>query len=533
MTPREDTVTGRYHLGRTIYSRRQLLGGIGALGLGVAGLSGCEISTETDPGGSDSGSGGRKFNFENLPDSGAKLPKGEVTVGWMDTGDLKAMFEEPYFAAYQEKHPNITIDYQPSAWDTINETIPVAVRNKKAPDVYMLPQTVPVQVAVNDGWIKPIDDLIPNFEQWKSRFPEGSFINGVHIFDGRTYTWPMNSSKRYGQMLMIHPPYLREAGYDPVAEPLTWSTFREACKKITKNGNGQYYGLLTNADQLGDLATALAQLAGLRTVDGMDLRTGEYVYDAPELLEAFELLLAIKDDGSLFPGFMGLDDATSRARFPQQVAGMIFDGPWDIPEWPATNPEFEFDVAMPPSADGKEHSTVGFWETGANFMYVFAGTENDAVVGDMFHYLGGIDGQANIIVFAEGNLQSVIPDANELADKSKRLDDKAVKAIDIANRLMRVAPDPRVRNPEISSVILESDPELSESVRLTEIAEGAFGGDLDLKTELKKYADDRNKGLDAAIAAARKKGAQVSRDDYVFPNWDPSQDYTAADYDEL
>lgn len=528
-------MTGRKPLRPTNYSRRQLLGGMGVLGLGLAVSSACDISTETDPSGSDKqgSGGGQKFNFENIPDSGAKLPKGDVTVGWMDTGDLKAMFEEPFFEAYQEKNPNITIDYQPSAWDTINETIPVAVRNKKAPDVYMLPQTVPVQVAVNDGWIRPIDDMIPNFDKWRGTFPEGSFVSGVHIFDGKTYTWPMNSSKRLSHMLMFHPPYLRKAGFDPAGEPLTWTTFREACKKVTQQGNGKYYGLMTNADQLPELAITLAQLAGLQTVDGMDLTTGEYVYDVPELLEAFELLLAIKDDGSLFPGFMGLDDATSRGRFPTQVAGMIFDGPWDIPAWPETNPDFEFDVASPPSSDDQELGTKGFWETGANFMYVSADTSNDAVIGDMFSYLGSVEGQANINVFSEGNLTSVIPAANEQSAKSERLNEKAVKAIDIANNVLRIAPDPRVRNPDVSMVILETSPDLGHGVRLREIIEGVFGGDLDLKSELKKYADDRNKGLDDAIAAANKKGAQVSRDDYVFPNWDPGQDYTGEMYDEL
>lgn len=523
-------MTRRKQIRRSSFSRRQLLGGFGALGLGV-GLSGCEISTETDTSGSGDPTNDRGFDFDNIPDSGAQLPKGEVTVGWMDTGDLKAMFEEPYFEAYQQKHPNITIDYQPNSWDVINETIPVAVRNKKAPDVFQLPTTVPVQVAVNDGWIKPIDDMVPDFEAWKGVFPEGAFVSGVHVFDGKTYTWPMNSSKRYGYMLMIHPPFLEQAGFDPVAEPFTWTTFRQACKQITKQGNGQYYGLLTQADQLANLGMALAQVAGLHVVDGMDLTTGEYIYDAPELIEAFEVLLAIKDDGSFFPGFMGLDDATARARFPQAVAGMIFDGPWDIPAWPETNPDFEFAVALPPSADGEEHSTVGFWETGANFMYVSAETQNDAVIGDIFSYLGSVEGQANINVFSEGNLTSVIPEANALSNKSERLDDKAVTAIGIAEKLLRVAPDPRVRNPDVAKVILETDPALA--VKFVEIAQGVFAGDLDLKSELTKYTSDRNQGLDDAIAAARKKGAQVSREDYVFPNWDPNADYTAADYEAL
>lgn len=36
-----------------------------------------------------------------------------------------------------------------------------------------------------------------------------------------------------------------------------------------------------------------------------------------------------------------------------------------------------------------------------------------------------------------------------------------------------------------------------------------------------------------AISAAQDKGAQVLRDDWVFPNWDPTRDYTTQDYAAL
>ncbi|MEJ7840088.1 MAG: hypothetical protein WKF81_14840 [Thermomicrobiales bacterium] len=36
--------------------------------------------------------------------------------------------------------------------------------------------------------------------------------------------------------------------------------------------------------------------------------------------------------------------------------------------------------------------------------------------------------------------------------------------------------------------------------------------------------------LDEAIVAAQAAGATVSREDYVFSNWDPTVDFTDADY---
>jgi len=55
----------------------------------------------------------------------------------------------------------------------------------------------------------------------------------------------------------------------------------------------------------------------------------------------------------------------------------------------------------------------------------------------------------------------------------------------------------------------------------------------DVKKQFKDLADRANKELDRAIKAAQDKGAKVSRDDYVFKNWDPTKDYTEADYKAL
>lgn len=513
-------------------SRRRLLGLTGGF-VGAGLLGGCQISTETDPSGA-SGGGGQDAKLK-LPDSGARIPDRDIEFQWMDSGDLKGLFHKPLFEAYQQKHPNVTIDYQDSSWDTINESIPLAVRNKRAPDVFQLPENVPVQTAVNERWIRPIDELVPDFEQWKGRFGEDMFLEGVHVFDGKTYTWPLTASKRLSKMVMFDPEYLRRADVDPIAERFTWTSFRQACKKITRQGDGDYYGLMAAGDAMAGIAINLARLAGMRCLDEatpFDFRTGEYVANSPELVAAFELLLQLKSDGSFFPGFLGLGDADSRARMPNRVAGMIFDGPWDIPEWQATNPDYEFDIALPPYGDDEKTHCLGYQENGVNFMYVSVNTENEAVVGDLFAYMGSVEGQTQMVLLSEGNLTSVIPAANEAADEQRdELDPLAVKAIAYADELMRIAPKVESRNPDISMVQLQMDP---VSPTLTEIGEGVVSGKItDIGRALRDFDDQAERNLDRAIEAARKQGAKISRDDWVFPNWDPSKDYTPDDYEAL
>jgi multiple sugar transport system substrate-binding protein len=46
-----------------------------------------------------------------IPDSGVEIPTEDVSFRWVDSGDLKALFYTEFHAAYQEAHPNITIQY--------------------------------------------------------------------------------------------------------------------------------------------------------------------------------------------------------------------------------------------------------------------------------------------------------------------------------------------------------------------------------------------------------------------------------------
>ena len=56
---------------------------------------------------------------------------------------------------------------------------------------------------------------------------------------------------------------------------------------------------------------------------------------------------------------------------------------------------------------------------------------------------------------------------------------------------------------------------------------------MDLSSSSQEFAGLGEGELDRAIAAAVEKGAEVSRDAYVFPNWDANVDYGEAQYAEL
>jgi multiple sugar transport system substrate-binding protein len=496
----------------------RLAGGLGA----AAGLSAC--SFRTDPGAEAMGPTAK------LEIPGPKLAglTGNVTLRWMDSGDLKAPYETAAFTAYSAKNPQVKISYDGTSWDRIDETIPLGVRNASAPDVFAMPDNVPLNVGITNGWIAPIDDLVPDFVNWVKAFPPTAFIPGVHIFDGKTYGWPLSSSKRATSLLFYDTEYMKQVGVDPQTDRLTWSGFRAVCKKLTEQGNGDYFGLLTNGLQLAGIACALAEVAGLPHAGDIDYRTGEYTFTDPRLEAAIEMLLAVKSDGSFYPGYVSLADATSRARMPQRVAGVIFDSVVDIGVWALTAPDYKYDLAMPPMPDDKVAHTMAFQELGANSPYVYAKSKHKQIAGDLFAFMGSPAGQRAMVEVTKGNLVSEMPAANAAAQASSLLDPRAKRAAAYSDKLLRVAPLPQVRNPDTARALLALQP---VEPTLKTVVQGIFTGQVkNIKKALKSLQDSNDRALDNAVRTAVKQGAKVSRDDWKFPNWVPGRNYTAADY---
>lgn len=465
-----------------------------------------------------------------LPETGVQLPTEEVVFRWVDSGDSKALFFRAYFDAFTQKHPNIKFDYLGIPWTEIEQIVTLGVRNGNAPDVFQVPNTIPVAEAVREGWVRPIDDVVPNFEAWQAAFPPASFIEGINVFNGRVYTFPRSTSKRGLHLMFFNRAYLQEAGYDPATTPLTWDTFRDAARKVTEAGGGEYYGVILAGQQVGrweDYVRNLGRLTGSSAgPDDIDYRTGEYAFTSEGYLAAIELLLALRDDGVVFPGSLSLNDPQARAQMPQGVAGMLMEGEWTMPIWFRENPDFDFGVTGLP-IQGEQFVPVTYQNTATNHQWLYAESKYPEIAGEIFYYLGSEAGQLAFVSITGGSDPSIYPSANENAP----LDERMRAAYRIFDERMRLGPDVRIRNPQASQIYLNMrrpTPSFGETIQ------GIFAGQLDDPAQAMQELKDRYEAaLDEAIAAAQAEGAAVSRDDFVFPNWDPTTDYLEANYAEL
>lgn len=468
-----------------------------------------------------------------IPAPIAEIPN--TPLRWIDSGDQKAVFYRAFFKDYGAAR-GIDVVYDGLPWNEINQVLPLGIRNKTAQDAFCLPTDLPPAFAVKEGWVQPLDDYIPDIEAWKAGFPAGAFLNGINVFDGKTYGLPYTSERRTSAHLLYNKKYLNDAGYDPSAEALTWDTFREAARKVTELNAGRAFGFIIGGNQPGrwnDVTLRLAQMAGRACGDtsiglGIDFRTGELVFDSDEFVGAVELLLALRDDGSVFPGVMGLNAPQARAMMPQGAAGMILQGPWNVPQWERENPDFDFGVARTPAPAGSTGNVVvGALASLGNTMFLYSGAKNPQAAADVFHYLGTEAGQiawANVVGPADPPIFPTAIANSQMSERSKA-------ALRMFEETVRVGPSPFARNPQLSEVVKAYQiptPNLALTVQ------GLFTGQTSgIKEQLTALVSATNTALDAAFKTARDAGAEVSRDDLIFPNWKPDTDYVAADYAAL
>jgi multiple sugar transport system substrate-binding protein len=93
---------------------------------------------------------------------------------------------------------------------------------------------------------------------------------------------------------------------------------------------------------------------------------------------------------------------------------------------------------------------------------------------------------------------------------------------------MRLGPMVTVRNPDVAQVALERRPLTPD---FGELMQGMLAGQVsDPKAAMEDLASRSNAELERAIKAAQDKGANVSRDDFVFADWDPNEEYTEDKY---
>lgn len=454
------------------------------------------------------------------------LPTEDAELRWL-TDPAGRQFFDTWFERYSSEHPNISIVLDPVPWEDSGDVVSLGVQNGSVHDVFRGPPGTPAQL-VEQGWVAPLDDYIPNIEEWKSRFKPAALARS--IYDGKVYGVPVNVNAGMATMLVYNPTMLADAGYDPVSSPMTWDDLRDAARKITRAGDGDHYGFVIAGALTSKLTRFVGELAARAGsgsgAEGIDWRTGEYNLTTDEHLGALELLLAMADDGSILPGFRSLNGPNSNEVLPQGAAGMVLGLAVYASELERNHADFEFGVSEPPAPDQAAAVPVDATPGAAIMYWAYADSPNLAVAGDMLSWLGSPEGCTeyfNTIGIANSPAFDGVLEQLDLSDLQQR-------TAQIQDEAHRTGPSPELRNPDVSTAMKAWKPPTPD---FGAILQGVLAGEIDAADGLQMAEDSLNAELDRVIDAAEKSGLDVSREDWVFPNWDPASDYLPEHYEDL
>jgi len=446
-------------------------------------------------------------------------PESVEIMFWEWFGGAMGDFFEKEANLFHEQYPWITVEISHFPDQrAYRETLGLAFESGNAPDTFI--KRHPFRQMVENGWIQPLDPWIT--PEWLTKFPEGSFVETTNMWEGKTYAFPTYAFK-YDLMLYINEDLFRQAGLvnadGNVLVPQTWGDLRSMAQEIAEAGNGEFYGIgigIKDARHMGwwfDLA-ALAGAGGSREID---YRTGRYTFGTdPAYAQIVETLLGMNEDGSVYPYEGTLDDSNLFSFFGQGKYAMFLGGSWSANNLKRDFPDFQSYRVIPlPVPDGGRKGGL-VTTPGAGSYFMSAQTLHPDEAWLWLDWISSPGFHERMVT--NGLDFSVYEDLNSpenIADPHK------VQAYEAATQYVIYGPFPPARNPQ--AALVQPEPVVPD---VGDVLIGIYTGQIeDWQQALSDLDARKQAALEAAIQEARDGGADVSLEDFVFPDWDPMENY--------
>ncbi|MFO7782893.1 MAG: sugar ABC transporter substrate-binding protein [Spirochaetia bacterium] len=452
---------------------------------------------------------------------GSGEAEGPVTIKVWNWSQENKDFFDMQAEAFEAEHPNINVVFETFAQDQYQQTLPLSLRSGEAADIFWLSPEMSAREYINQGWIQPVGDGLS--EDFLGQFDDRLFVEGIMRYDGEIYTLPFENRfvKLHG-LLYYNKTVFEMAGLDPETDmPDTFSEFREVCRQITEAGDGQYYGISwpgvgngLERPLQGWLTTAAPASGDIRYGrPGYDYRDGEFKLANDNHLEVYRLLKGLVDDGSVAPGWSSMKKEPARALFGQDRVAFHLGGTWMPRVWGDMGFEdVDFGIAYVPVPDGGRRS-YRYMSLAKGSVFLSAQTEKREAALEVYRWLHSADfQQAN---FSENG---VFP-GNQTVDTSDATWFQQ-RFLEIADEVVMNHPEPVSQNPATAQV------EWPSVQRIGEVFAAALAQDEDyFLREAATWDEAMAEQLERNIERAQSEGVDVTMDDFIFPDWDPMENY--------
>jgi multiple sugar transport system substrate-binding protein len=296
---------------------------------------------------------------------------GEVRLSGGRSSDAEEALLEETLAAFSEKYPNITVNYEPipSEYQT---QMTAQFSAGDPPDLFYVGATGEAAPWIEQELLEPLDPYI-----------EGNPEIGVDAFyprllapfqrEGQTFGLPKDASPL---ALFYNPDMLSEAGVEP---PTNWEELQSAAETLT---DGDVTGLCLGAEIQRWGAFIYQNGGAIYNEDNTEM-----VLNSPETVEALDYGLSLHESGALqTPAEIGA--TWCGEAFGNQQAAMTMEGNWMVSALDNDFPDTPYEMAELPQ--GAQQGNLAF--TVAYSTGVDSANKDQAWV--LLQYLTGQEGMA-------------------------------------------------------------------------------------------------------------------------------------------
>ncbi|WP_180899760.1 ABC transporter substrate-binding protein [Martelella soudanensis] len=260
-------------------------------------------------------------------------------------------FYEKVFAAYEEQHPDVTIDIQTFENTAYDAALRTAFASGEVPDIICVEpdaRAVGMYPLIEADLLKPLNDLYGSQGWDKLFFP--SVLDQLDV-DGTYYSIPVDVNNF---SLFYNKTMLDKYGLDL---PHSYADLQHMADVLGKDG---IYPIAfgNQFPQRGrDYFYMLAGQLDHSIITDAD--SGDISWDDPRLVEAAQKLKDMADDKIFMPGINAMSIPQGNDAFLTGRAAMVLSGPWDVKPFTAGKPDdIELGVMrFPPVFDGVTEGT--------------------------------------------------------------------------------------------------------------------------------------------------------------------------------
>ncbi len=225
--------------------------------------------------------------------------------------------------SFEATHPGIKVVQSDKSWNMIREILYTSFSTGTGPDVVNTHANYASEFG-EAGYYYPVNKF-PDFDSVKQWFVPQLF-ESTH-YKGNYYGLPSSAIA----FVLVCNRQLFDAAH--MVPPKTWSEFRSAAKRLTRdtNGDGQIdqFGLVLIGGDKGGFAYRMVPFFYKAGADFMSDDLTKVVFNSPAGVAALTLFAEMYQvDHSIAPGFLAYGHSESNDVFCGNKAAMAIEGPW-------------------------------------------------------------------------------------------------------------------------------------------------------------------------------------------------------------